>query len=178
MGSKEATLIHDRRSIAAGCCASSAQRGFTVIELIVVIIILGVLTAVALPKFIDMGREARIAKLQAARGSIATAAVLANSKSITTGAAPGAAVTMGGSSINMSLSYPTPDTAGIVLAAGLKSSDYVFELNNPLDPSGSVRVKVAGGSDTNTCFFVYTSPFVQGSFPTISNITTASTSGC
>jgi hypothetical protein len=85
---------------------------------------------------------------------------------------------MGGSTVTMAMSYPTPNVAGIVLAAGLSSRDYAFEANKGGDPPGSVRIKVAGGSNVNTCFFVYTSPFVQGNFPSISNITNASTTGC
>lgn len=47
----------------------SAQQGFTMIELIVVIVILGVLAATALPKFFDLGSEAKSAALQGVAGA-------------------------------------------------------------------------------------------------------------
>ncbi len=97
-----------------GSLRRSAQAGFTLIELIVVIVILGILAATALPKFANLGADARIAKMNAAAGAIRGAAAMYHGRWLAAGS-PSAGDTYDTVAVN-GTGYPTE--AGIKIAAG------------------------------------------------------------
>jgi MSHA pilin protein MshA len=97
--------------------ATDLQSGFTLIELIVVIVILGILSAVAIPKFANVATDARLAKLQAAKGAMLSAATMYHGRWMIAGG--GANSTIDDVNLN-DTGYPT--NGGMQVAVDL--SDY------------------------------------------------------
>lgn len=139
------------------------QAGFTLIELIMVIVILGVLSAFALPRFADLGGEARTASINALTGSLKSASNIAHAQFLAQGST--GTVTLEGNTITMVNGYPSGAAAGIDNA--LDVSDYTAA-----DGGGTPASRVY--SLQTNCQVEYTESAAANSAPTI----VATTSGC
>jgi MSHA pilin protein MshA len=137
------------------------QKGFTLIELVVVIVILGILAVTAVPKFVDLTGDARASVIEAVKGAVNSAADMAHSKALVVATTSGD-ISVAGSTITLVNSWPNAATIAELL-----------ELDT--DISGSAGTFEHKDAKTGTtCHVVYNNAASSTARPSI----TINTSNC
>lgn len=146
--------------------------GFTLIELVIVIIILGILAVTAAPKFLNLQDDAKKAAADGVKAAVASSAQIVYSKAVilgleTSAAATSAVTVADGKKVDLVYGYPAATASGIGNAADIDTT-----WKGTPSGSGTTYIYATSGS---TCTIVYTQ--ATSAAGVVSGATTAK-SGC
>lgn len=171
------------------------QKGFTLIELIIVIVVLGILAVTAAPQFVNFSSDARASTLKGLEGSIKAANQVVLGRASLDDALEGEdTVTVKGSTVNTIFGYPKAAADGIENALDLSDGDFSFLVQtagvytisgdpDAIDTQGELIIApvdvlddtpTAAEAVAGLCYVEYTDPADENSKPII----TVETDGC
>lgn len=148
---------------------NARQQGFTLVELVVVIVVLGILAATALPRFINVSTDARIAAVQGAAGGLRAGVALVQARYQASGTFTSPVTMADATTVAVSTGaaggFPTGATGGIDSAMNCESATACAGMTIALAAASTWRP--SGGSAT-----------CQASYTAATGAVAITTTGC
>jgi len=161
---------------------SSNQNGFTLIELVIVIVILGILAVTAAPKFLDLTSDARTSTVDGLTGTVKGGANIIYSKALIDGVTSTSdsseSVTVSGETVSLVFGYPDAQTLDLaidaadwaVVEAETVTRIYPNDVTAATAPAtGDAFVESA---NHEACYVQYTEAASDGATPVITSVVT------
>lgn len=154
------------------------EAGFTLIELVVVIIILGILAAVALPKFMGLSKDARVSVVNGMSGSVMEAADMVHALAQVQGdvTSTGSVTMPDGTKITTAYGYPDGSATGILVSLqdATTTPTTTFPFTFTASTTAATFAYTASGTVNASCEVTYAQSTATGVAPTVSS----TISGC
>ncbi|WP_426359764.1 type II secretion system protein [Pseudocolwellia sp. HL-MZ19] len=156
------------------------QQGFTLIELVVVIVILGILAATAAPKFIDLTGDAKASTIKAVRGSVESATTMVHAKALIaseTGAT--GTVSINGEDVAVVNGWPAATAEVWVNILELNADDFLSAADGASGTDGRIvfypgptAADNAADAVSDACYASYTESDDKNTRPAITYVVT------
>ena len=157
------------------------QSGFTLIELVAVIVLLGILAVTALPRFVNLQRDARLAVLDGLEAAMQGAGTQVYAKALIDGTEASSnvladAITVGSNTIETVNGYPAADSGasapfdGILGAIDYDQLEFVNDTGEATDTN--IRIGYDVSDTASACYLLYTESTGNGVAPVITRVDT------